>query len=178
MTPACILVLGPMYAEKTTELFRLVNRKEISGQRCIIVKYKADIRYGNDDFLYTHDKNKKVAVPCSGELLTSGIDFDQYDVIAIDEGQFMKDLGDFVRKYKNKYIIISGLNGDFQQNPWEPISQVFPFATEIKLLNSVCFSCKNDNGTFNKKIAGDMNQTEEIGGSEKYISECPNCYYK
>lgn len=49
------LIMGPMFAGKSTELLRRVNRLEISGKRCLSIKYAADIRYSNDA-IATHDQ--------------------------------------------------------------------------------------------------------------------------
>ena len=39
------LIMGPMFAGKSTELLRRVNRLEISGKRVLNIKYAADTRY-------------------------------------------------------------------------------------------------------------------------------------
>lgn len=49
------LIMGPMFAGKSTELLRRVNRLEISGKKCLSVKFSADKRYANDS-ISTHDK--------------------------------------------------------------------------------------------------------------------------
>jgi thymidine kinase len=49
------LIMGPMFAGKSTELLRRVHRLEISGKTCLMVKFSADCRY-SDDCISTHDK--------------------------------------------------------------------------------------------------------------------------
>jgi len=39
------LIMGPMFAGKSTELLRRVNRLEISGMKCLSVKFSMDLRY-------------------------------------------------------------------------------------------------------------------------------------
>lgn len=39
------LILGPMFAGKSTELLRRVRRHEIAGSKCLRIKYAADCRY-------------------------------------------------------------------------------------------------------------------------------------
>ena len=39
------LIMGPMFAGKSTELLRRVNRLEIAGKKCLSIKYSADQRY-------------------------------------------------------------------------------------------------------------------------------------
>lgn len=49
------LIMGPMFAGKSTELLRRVNRYEIAGKRCLSIKFAADTRYSTDK-ISTHDK--------------------------------------------------------------------------------------------------------------------------
>lgn len=49
------LIIGPMFAGKSTELLRKVKRHEISGKRCLYIKYSEDSRYSQDS-IATHDK--------------------------------------------------------------------------------------------------------------------------
>jgi len=49
------LIMGPMFAGKSTELLRRVRRLEISGKRCLSIKYSADTRY-SEECIATHDK--------------------------------------------------------------------------------------------------------------------------
>lgn len=57
------IIMGPMFAGKSTELLRRVNRLEISGKKCLNVKYAADKRY-EANHISTHDKIFKAAVNC------------------------------------------------------------------------------------------------------------------
>ena len=48
------LIIGPMFAGKSTELLRRVRKHEISGKQCLYVKYAADTRYDTTS-IATHD---------------------------------------------------------------------------------------------------------------------------
>ena len=48
------LIIGPMFAGKSTELLRRVKRHEISGKSCLYVKFAADVRYDAAS-IATHD---------------------------------------------------------------------------------------------------------------------------
>ena len=48
------LIIGPMFAGKSTELLRRVKRHAISGKSCLYVKYAADTRY-DTSCIATHD---------------------------------------------------------------------------------------------------------------------------
>ena len=78
------LIIGPMFAGKSTELLRRVRRNEIAGKKCLYVKYIQDTRYDNSS-ISTHDNLKKQAVAVR-DLSDLGDTWKKYDVIGIDEG--------------------------------------------------------------------------------------------
>ena len=49
------MIIGPMFAGKSTELLRRVQKHRISGKKCLYVKYAADTRY-DESCITTHDK--------------------------------------------------------------------------------------------------------------------------
>ena len=49
------LIIGPMFAGKSTELLRRVQRHYITGKTCLYVKYAADTRYDVASVISTHD---------------------------------------------------------------------------------------------------------------------------
>lgn len=49
------LIIGPMFAGKSTELLRRVRRHEIAGSKCLRIKYNEDVRYSVDS-IATHDQ--------------------------------------------------------------------------------------------------------------------------
>ena len=49
------LIIGPMFAGKSTELLRRMKRHEIAGSKCLRVKFADDNRYA-EDAIATHDR--------------------------------------------------------------------------------------------------------------------------
>jgi thymidine kinase len=49
------LIIGPMFAGKSTELIRRVKRYKISGKKALNIKYSEDTRYSKEN-ISTHDK--------------------------------------------------------------------------------------------------------------------------
>lgn len=76
-----------MFSGKTTELIRRLKRYQIAKYRCLIVKYANDVRYEKNG-LATHDQQTISAVSAV-ELTTMKHIAGDYDVIGIDEGQFV-----------------------------------------------------------------------------------------
>jgi thymidine kinase len=86
-----ILILGPMFAGKTTKLIELVNRYTIMKKKTIVIKYQFDERYTTDNKIVTHDNKEYPAMPMSS--ITPQLEaLGEYDVIGIDEAQFYSDV--------------------------------------------------------------------------------------
>lgn len=175
----CKLYLGPMFSGKTTELVRNIRRFEFVKMKSLVIKYLGDNRYSNNETIITHDENvlkqSKYITIIKSETLVN-VDIGPYDVIGIDEGQFYPDLYDFVLRCMNanKHVYISALDGDFLKRPFGQIHLVLPLCTYVTKLSSICNVCKN-NGYYTKRISNDTN-TVDIGGTDKYMSLCWNCY--
>jgi thymidine kinase len=50
------VVYGPMFSGKSSELFRKVRRYQHAKKKCLVINYKNDNRYSNDDVMTTHDR--------------------------------------------------------------------------------------------------------------------------
>lgn len=107
-----------MFAGKSTELIRRVNKHAISGKRILFVKFQADTRYDVNK-ITTHNKEM---VDARGVLKLSELNdsWKSYDVIGIDEGQFFTDIVEFAELFANngKIVIISSLSGTFLRGSW------------------------------------------------------------
>ena len=84
------LIIGPMFAGKSTELLRRMRRYEVSGKKCLHIKFAEDTRY-DSECISTHDQQKKVAIQ-TNKLQDRIFDALANDVVGIDEGQFFSDV--------------------------------------------------------------------------------------
>jgi thymidine kinase len=85
------IIFGPMFSGKSTELLKRVRRLELQKKKCLVVNYNLDNRYSAEDVVSTHDKIMVKAV--KRNRLEEILDiYNDYDVIAIDEGQFFPDV--------------------------------------------------------------------------------------
>ena len=115
------LIMGPMFSGKSTELLRRLNRHEFAGNRVLLVKHQADMRYkGSESRVVTHDQNSRKAQLSTDDLtrdLTDEI-LSNYDVLGIDEAQFFdKEILTIVESIANsgKIVILAGLDGSFHR---------------------------------------------------------------
>lgn len=170
------LILGPMFSSKTTCLLMRFKRYQLGGKKCLMVKYKKDIRY--DEYkVVTHDLVKNDAKIC--EYLYEIDDIvNNFDVICIDEIQFYHDAYIFCDKWANSGLILElcGLNGTFDRKPFKIISELIPLVYNITFLTSVCKESGED-GIYSLRLVDDNIETL-IGGSELYKATDRTTYFK
>lgn len=108
-----------------------------------------------------------------------------YDFIFIDEAQFLGSLDiDGFRNLvdnKNTTIICYGLKTDFRGDLFEGSRALFELADDLIEIESSCKYC-NNKALFNMRIINGKATIEgdsiDLGGDEKYIAVCSQCYYK
>ena len=175
------LILGPMFAEKSTQLIRRYNRYTIGDKKCIMIKYKNDDRY-DQKMVVTHDNIKVDAIVCQ-YLFEADLIVKEYDVICIDEVQFYKDAHIFCDKWanENKIVEACGLNGTFNRKPFPIISLLIPLAENITYLTAICKETGNDAAysQLHDNVKGITKETIElIGGIGMYSASDRQTYFK
>lgn len=167
------LIVGPMFAGKSTELMRRMKRLSIAGKRCLYVNHDSNTRYGTG--ITTHDGKEQEALNCS---TLSNLSIHQYDVVGIDEGQFFPDLVEFCEAAANdgKIVIVAALNGTFERKPFHQIIELFSRVEHITKLEAVCMYCQAD-ASFSKRLNEDRS-IHLVGGTDLYAAVCRVCYSK
>jgi thymidine kinase len=147
-----IVIVGPMYAAKTKEAIAIAEKFRISynirgisfDDKIIAFKPVVDTRGENskiasrngDDFLATMvEKNDFDAILRISE---------DKDIIIIDELQFFdKDIYKVLKQLRKqgKFVICSGLDMDFNQDPFETTAFVMAIANEVQKWVAVCHTC-------------------------------------
>jgi len=170
------LIFGPMFSGKSTELMRRVNRYQIAGKKCLLIKWKKDDRYADKECA-SHDGRKLAAVKAE-RLMTLINQIDKYDVIGVDEGQFFMDVVEFADLAANrrKVVLVAALDGTFDRKNFNRILELIPLAEHVTKLNAVCMSCGED-AAFTKRLEANDKRIEVIGGSDKYMACCRNCWH-
>jgi thymidine kinase len=171
-TGSITMIVGPMFSGKTTELIRLIRRSKIANKKCLIVKYAKDTRYSSE--IMTHDFiEQEVCCRCN-DLNDISDKVSAYDVIAIDEGSFIKNIH-IVDNWANrgKIVYIAALDSDYQRESFIEISKLMSKSETIIKLTAIC-KCGNE-AIFTDRVSEDEG-LEVIGGAEKYRSLCRRCY--
>jgi thymidine kinase len=171
------LYLGCMFSGKTSELIREYTRYKKIGKKVICINYTFDNRYGEDDFVYSHDLNKIECLKSKSLMSIKKNVILDYDVILINEGQFFEDIVEFSKLYCDEYfkhIIICGLDGDFLRKPFDRISELISMADEITKLKAFCTECNDGTpGIFTWRLSKDK---EQISINNDYIPVCRKHY--
>jgi thymidine kinase len=176
------LLIGCMFAQKTTELLRRVRRYKSIGYKVLVVNFVGDTRYGRD-CVASHDKEVEMAT-CVNTLkeVEPLIRTGKYNVIAIDEGQFFTDLFECVTQWADElpvHIVISGLDGTSERTPFGNMLRLIPHAEEVERLTAFCSECRDGTIAAYSKYFGDAKKDEHgvaIGGAEAYRPVCRKHY--
>jgi thymidine kinase len=173
------LILGPMFSGKSSALSKIYKQYTLCDINPLVINHLSDTRYSDSSLnLFTHDQTH---IPCCSttELLDiSQTTIDNHKIILINEGQFFKDLKEFVSKFVsppyNKHIYIAGLDGDYQQKPIGNILELIPMCDKITKLTSLCVDCKNGTpAPFTYRICDSKEQF--LVGSSEYKPLCRSC---
>ena len=179
------IILGSMYAGKTSRLIEIYKQYLFCNLKVLVINHSIDTRYNtnnldeNNILLSTHDQMK---IPCIQiDILQTQQQYiidNNIEIILINEGQFFKDLYDFINwglSYNLK-IYVCGLDGDFERNKFGQILDIIPLCDKVYKLTSLCAICKNGTpGIFSKRITNELEQT--VIGSDNYLPVCRKCYH-
>jgi thymidine kinase len=170
------LILGPMFAGKTSAIQSIIRRHEALGLKCVAYKPLIDGRYGEDPYIYNHDKVKVSAnsiTQLSKESLTDS--YKNAKLVIIEEGQFFDDLYSFVLhavEKDNKTVIVAGLDGDRFRKPFGQLLELIPVADRITKLTSLCKLCANGTPALFSYSSTQNTDTIHVGGPESYMPLC------
>lgn len=177
------VVVGPMKASKTSYLLNLLDRINRQKRKAIVFKPDYDNRYSNDCIVNHNKKSHKAFSVKEVEEIKTIILKEKPDVVLIDEIQFFNnDLvkGDIIKlintlNYNSIDVIVSGLNLNYLNEPFEIVGKLLCLADNIEQLYAVCETCGNDNASHTNKHNDNGNKFEL--GTDEYFVQDKACYY-
>jgi thymidine kinase len=174
------LIIGNMFSGKSSELIRRINRERSINKKILVINYIGDNRYSSNS-VATHDHTKINSLKLSKLSEISPNMIKQFDSFFIDEGQFFPDLYIFVKELvdtHHKHVVVSGLDGDANRNPFGDIIKLIPISDTVDKLTAYCNKCNNGTlAPFTKKtVSNTSTSVIDIGGIEKYIPVCRKHY--
>jgi thymidine kinase len=180
-TPSIDIIIGPMMCGKTSEVIRKLIIYHEMDMKVLYINHVVDNR--SKMTLSTHNVTIGNIPFDSIKIEMLGLcDISKYDVIAIDEAQFFRDLKNIVVDWvetQKKIVIVAGLNGDFRRQPFGEINELIPYCDAITKLTAFCVSCRKKgvirNGLFSKRMISDKADIV-IGGKDIYLPTCRECF--
>lgn len=174
------LVIGPMFAGKSSELLRMIHLRDVIGHKTVVINHSSDKRYG-DGIMSTHHGLNRPAymLPKLGDVYTVCPDIQvSANLLIIDEGQFFPDLVEHVSYWADKTgidIVVAGLDGDIHRKPMGRILELIPMADEVIRLTALCTDCKDGTVAIFSKLRSGI-AIGGVGGAEKYKAVCRKHY--
>ncbi len=172
------LIIGPMYAGKSSELLRNIDKYEYLQKNILVINHEFNKRY-NSHGVTTHNGhvyNDCIIAKNFKDVITNYNDkFQNAEIIIIEELQFYDDALEYIPHWCDnlkKTVIASGLNGSSNRKPIGHVLELMPHADEIINLTALCYKCCDGTaGIFSKKI---INNCDDIlvGSTETYKAVC------
>jgi len=177
------VITGPMFAGKTSELIKRIERQAFAKRKVALFKPSIDNRYSQSEVVAHNGlKYRAFVVPTdeSGiEMIRETTLREFYEVIGVDEVQFfpvgivevLNELAD-----RGVYVIAAGLNLDFKADPFPVMKELLVRADNIVYLTAVCTVCGRPATRSQRLIDGKPAPRDSpvvlVGGSESYEARC------
>lgn len=172
--PSLIVITGPMFSGKSTELIRRLTIAKIAKLPVFVVKPARDTRAPEQICSRDGCCLSAVTVSHPSEIIARAADA---RVVGIDEAHFFNSgLPDVCMRLVRlgKQVIVSGLNLDFQERPFPGIPELLALADEIVHVRAICTACNERLATRSQRLSGGV-ETYEVGDSE-YAPRCLHCF--
>ena len=176
------VICGPMFAGKTEELLRRVNRMEYAKINYRIFKPAIDNRYA-EEAVVSHDGTDRGAIVVSkAKEILSHIDSNVQSV-AIDEVQFFDAEVVAVCEYlanNGLRVIVNGLDMDFRGEPFPIMMELLARSEFITKLTAICMQCGAAATRSQRLIDGKPARYDDpiiqVGAAESYEARCRHCH--
>ncbi|ACS33010.1 thymidine kinase [Thermococcus gammatolerans] len=177
------VITGPMFAGKTTELIKRIERQAFARRKVALFKPSIDTRYSKEEVVAHNGLRYEAFVVPTDEngvrrIMETTIR-EGFEVIGIDEVQFFPiEIVDVLNRLADEgvYVIASGLNLDFKGDPFPVTRELLVRADNIVYLTAVCTVCGRPATRSQRLIDGKPAPRNSpvilVGGRESYEARC------
>lgn len=181
------LIVGPMFAGKSSEVIRRVRRYRVTQVPVLVVHHALDTRYAaTGGFVVSHDGVREPAHALQVLADVHGLPgYASAQVIMVEEAQFYApdDLVDTVRNMvdqDHKSVVVSALDGDWQRQPFGGVLRLLPLADHVTRLQALCAVCHDGTpAPFTQRWGAASSpgaQVVAVGGADMYRPVCRRHY--
>ena len=177
------IIVGPMFAGKTSEIQSVVRRYECLGRSVLVLTADIDRRYSEGGAIVNHDR---AALPARGVPVGSLLEvlewpeFAAATAIVVDEAQFFVGcLIPFVRSAvdrHHKHVVAVGLDSDADRRPFGDILALGSLADSIEKKTALCRACGDGTAAIFTRSIKKRDAQVAVGGAEMYEPVCRRHY--
>ena len=175
------LIVGPMFAGKSTEAIRRVKGFQTDGIPYLVITSLRDTRYDpNGESLRTHSGD---SIPAVGMVnLTPVLLMEQLvkaSHVVVEEAQFFPDLYEVVMEMvekRGKQVVVFGMDGDSERRPFGQVLDLIPVADTYAKLQAECRLCGDGTVAIFTKRFSTITTQVSVGGEESYKAVCRKHY--
>jgi len=176
--PYLDIIIGPMFAGKSTELIKRIRKLNILDKEYISIKPNIDNRYSTNEIV-SHD-NDKINCKCYDTInnFIKNTSLKNINTVFIEEGQFFSDLKDGVLNLIEKLncnVVIVGLDGDSNRNKFGQILDLIPYCDTCIKISALCKICNDGTPAIFSHRIHKSNKQIKVGVSD-YESLCRKHY--
>jgi thymidine kinase len=178
--PEFVLLIGSMFACKTTTMLLRLEDHFRQGKKIQIFKPHRDDRYTKDNkTIITHLgwQRESIAIISGNDILKYIEENDLPDVIAVDEAFMIPGVAKVLVWLfrRGMSVIVSSIELSYAGKPFKEITEMFPWATEVHKLSAVCAVCKKREAHYTYRKTDDDSDIV-VGGAEVYEPRCWVCH--
>lgn len=173
-----LLITGPMFSRKSTELFKYIEREHYAKKVIRLIRPERDNRGYFSHFdavnkaLETFDVNIQYVKEIGEDEIHS---LYACDSIFIDEFFMIKDAYKIASVFgTTKKIFYAGLTVSSELEVFEETNKLLPYCDEIIKLNGVCMECGSYHGNYSYYKG--IKKEAVVVGDDSYMVLCQECY--
>ena len=178
---------GTVYSAKSLNLLAIAHNYQSQGKKVLLLTSQLDTR--NDGHIAT-----RAGLKMKAELIDSSTNIidvfncklnthEKIDCVLVDEVHMLEpkhidQLSELAHTY-NMPVICYGLRVSYTLKLFPASQRLFELADKLEEIKTVCWYC-NSKATQNLKLVNNVpiyeGESIEIGGLEKFIPVCMDCY--
>ena len=174
------VLMGPMFAGKSSAIQSIVRRHQALGRRVFVVTHTIDTRYTTEPTITNHDGQVLPAIATSSLMKLLGhVAYGSSDLVVIDEAQFFEDLIPFalqVVEIDKKDCVVVGLDGDSERRPFGHLLELLPLCDRVQKLTGFCKRCGDGTPGLFSFAHTSNSSIVHVGGAEAYSTLCRTHY--
>jgi len=176
------IIVGPMFAGKTSEIHGFVRRASCLNKRVLVLTADIDNRYQTGDSVTAVVNHDRASIPANAVTVIGLMDvltwpaFAEATSVVVDEAQFfVRCLIPFVRAavdQHGKHVLVVGLDSDAEQKPFGDVLALAAHADSIEKRTALCKRCGDGTPAIFTKALMNRDTQVAVGGADMYEPVC------